>query len=120
MAEMASGEYSTMEAPDSPTPHLWEIKTYWVPKERCNYDGNNIYPYNNFKDFKDCSPYKNWKPYFLSSWSWDIETGLIQIAFVSVLLKSTLIRYVEFPVKKEDEPVIRAWLKKHMSSIWKL
>ena len=110
-----------MESSDSSMLPLWEIKTFWVSKARCNYDGNNIYPYNNFKDFKDCSPYKNWKPYFLSSWSWNVETGLFQIAFVTVtVLSSNLSRYAEFPVKKEDEPAIRAWLKKHMSSIWKL
>jgi hypothetical protein len=28
--------------------------------------------------------------------------------------------YVTFPVKKEEEPAIREWLKRHISPIWKI
>jgi hypothetical protein len=94
---------------------LWDVKTYWHPHN--NEVNNYVYPYNDFHDFKACAPYKNWKPYFLSSWSWDLKKRLFQIVFVSpqMYYKTSV---VEFPVKEEHEPAIRQWLKKHMSPLW--
>jgi hypothetical protein len=49
--------------------HLWEMDTHWFTRP----DSEAIhttFPYKSWKDFQDCKPYKLWKPYILSSWSW--------------------------------------------------
>lgn len=50
-------------------PHLWEIETHWFYKSKHEYV-ESTFPYKSWKDFLDCKPYKLWKPYILSSWSW--------------------------------------------------
>jgi hypothetical protein len=49
--------------------HLWEMTTSWFPKPE-NDPINSTFVYKSWKDFRDCKPYKLWKPYILSSWSW--------------------------------------------------
>jgi hypothetical protein len=49
--------------------HLWEMETSWFDKPKSEMM-NGTYPYKSWKDFQDCKPYKLWKPYILSSWSW--------------------------------------------------
>lgn len=49
--------------------HLWEMETSWFEKSK-NETMNSTFPYKSWKDFRECKPYKLWKPYILSSWSW--------------------------------------------------
>lgn len=49
--------------------HLWEMETSWFDKPKSEVM-NSTFPYKSWKDFQDCKPYKLWKPYILSSWSW--------------------------------------------------
>ncbi|NBO61022.1 MAG: hypothetical protein EBU82_08635 [Flavobacteriia bacterium] len=49
--------------------HLWEMDTHWFQKSKDEYI-QGTFNYKNWKDFIDCKPYKLWKPYILSSWSW--------------------------------------------------
>ena len=49
--------------------HLWEMDTHWFQKSKDEYIQGTFH-YKNWKDFVDCKPYKLWKPYILSSWSW--------------------------------------------------
>ena len=49
--------------------HLWEIETHWFNKNQNEYI-NSTFPYKSWKDFLECKPYKLWKPYILSSWTW--------------------------------------------------
>lgn len=59
------------DLPDSPI-HLWEMPTSWFPKPDTEYI-NCTYSYKSWKDFRECKPYKLWKPYILSSWSWKLQ-----------------------------------------------
>jgi hypothetical protein len=42
---------------------------------------------------------------------------MLQIVFVSPEKKIKM-AVVEFPVRKEEEPEIRQWLKNHMPKLW--
>lgn len=53
--------------------HLWEMDTHWFQKPKEEYI-HSTYFYKSWKDFVECKPYKLWKPYILSSWSWKIRT----------------------------------------------
>lgn len=53
--------------------HLWEMDTHWFKKPKDEYI-NATFTYKSWKDFLDCKPYKLWKPYILSSWSWKTRT----------------------------------------------
>ena len=53
--------------------HLWEMDTHWFKKPKDEYI-NVSFTYKSWKDFLDCKPYKLWKPYILSSWSWKTRT----------------------------------------------
>lgn len=53
--------------------HLWEMDTHWFHKSKDEYI-HSTYFYKSWKDFTECKPYKLWKPYILSSWSWKIRT----------------------------------------------
>jgi hypothetical protein len=59
--------------------HLWEMETLWFTKPE-NETINATFAYKNWKEFRECKPYKLWKPYILSSWSWktisSVETGI--------------------------------------------
>jgi hypothetical protein len=101
-------------------PRLWEIKTTVFTIPRGNSYLVNVYPYYSFKDFIDCKPYNMWKPYILSSWAWDEATNQVQVIFLTPYSDGMGTSYVTFPVKKEEEPAIREWLKKHISPIWKI
>lgn len=54
-------------------PHLWELETHWFVK-RDDEVLHSTFPYKSWKDFMECKPYKLWKPYILSSWSWKTFT----------------------------------------------
>jgi hypothetical protein len=52
--------------------HLWDMPTSWFPRPENEYI-NSTYTYKSWKDFQECKPYKLWKPYILSSWSWKVQ-----------------------------------------------
>lgn len=54
---------------DTSSIHLWDMETSWFEKPKNDYM-NSTFPYKSWKDFRECKPYKLWKPYILSSWSW--------------------------------------------------
>lgn len=93
---------------------LWEVETSWI--DDAHTDSTNMcILYKNLKDFLLSKPYRHWKPYILASWSW--KKDMLQIVFVSPEKKIKM-AVVEFPVVKEEEPVIREWLKNHMPKLW--
>ena len=49
--------------------HLWEMETSWCEKRDTEYS-HSTYTDKSWKDFQEYKPYKLWKPYILSSWSW--------------------------------------------------
>lgn len=49
--------------------HLWEIETMWFD-ETDEEHMHRTFAYKSWKEFQECKPYKFWKPYILSSWSW--------------------------------------------------
>ena len=53
--------------------HLWEMETSWFGKPDAEVV-NGCFAYKSWKDFLECKPYKLWKPYILSSWSWKLLT----------------------------------------------
>ena len=59
--------------------HLWEMDTHWFSKLDTE-AVNATFTFKNWNDFQECKPYKLWKPYILSSWSWKTlsqnDTGL--------------------------------------------
>jgi hypothetical protein len=57
--------------------HLWEMETAWFEKPDTEYI-NGTFDYKSWKEFQECKPYKLWKPYILSSWSWK-QTSIEQI-----------------------------------------
>ncbi len=95
---------------------LWEMQTAWfIPQP--NEFMAQTFNYKSWDDFVECKPYKFWKPYVLSSWCW--KENQFQIVFISPE------RYVgmnraEMPIKREDDPKVRAWLKNHMPKFWML
>ena len=101
-------------------PRLWEIKTTVFAIPRGNSSLVNVYPYHSFKDFIHCKPYHMWKPYILSSWAWDEAAYQFQVVFLTPYSAGMGTSYVTFPVRKEEEPAIREWLKRHISPIWKI
>jgi hypothetical protein len=48
---------------------LWEMQTSWFVRKETEHI-NSTFTYSSWKDFQECKPYKLWKPYILSSWSW--------------------------------------------------
>ena len=97
---------------------LWSMNTCRLVHRHNNEDGNTLYPYHSWKDFRDCRPYKLWKPYYMTSWAWKDNT--FQIVFTTTYKNSHIVRFVEFPVKQEEEPAIRAWIKSHMPVYWNI
>lgn len=53
--------------------HLWEMNTHWFKKPKDEVV-QATFTYKSWKDFLDCKPYKLWKPYILSSWSWKLRS----------------------------------------------
>ncbi len=45
------------------------METSWFEKPDTEYI-NGTFNYKSWKEFQECKPYKLWKPYILSSWSW--------------------------------------------------
>jgi hypothetical protein len=142
--------------------HLWEIDTYWFGK-RDDEVLHSTFPYKSWKDFMEYKPYKLWKPYILSSWSWktfdlnekpvrrrhpdkttmdcrhmlrihpsiydkeDLDSEIavekvvemLQIVFLSPD-RFTGVHRVEIVIQKEDESLVKDWLKRHMPNFWKI
>lgn len=118
---------------------LWEIETSWfLPKQ--GDIGESNYTYASWKDFMMCKPYKFWKPYVLSSWSWkkvneipmtlrrqtyedasvtDHDATKLQIVFLSSS-RFQGVTCVEMFISKNDENEVREWLKNHMPKFWKI
>lgn len=141
-------------------PPLWEMETLWFRRNKNQHIQTNFH-YKSWSEFQEYKPYKLWKPYIVSSWSWkhiphidssfnrqDLEDHLmdvhhvhshfshdhdpsslqslsekpielLQILFISPDRFSE-IHLVEIRIKKDDEPNVRAWLKNHMPTLWKL
>lgn len=93
---------------------LFDIETSWLNSD------DQVILFTNWNQFMECVPYKRWKPYVVSSWSWDKERGSLQIIFSCVKRESGKIMIVETPIRIEEEPSVRRWLKNHMSAIWKI
>lgn len=55
--------------------HLYEMDTLWFEPPRNEYISCS-YNYKSWKEFTECKPYKLWKPYILSSWSWKSKSQL--------------------------------------------
>lgn len=53
--------------------HLWDMDTHWFQRSKDEYI-QGTFTYKSWKDFQECKPYKLWKPYILSSWSWKLRT----------------------------------------------
>ena len=94
------------------------METIWFPAPRTNTFIVNTIPYRSWQDFMDCKPYHTLKPYFVSSWAWKNNT--VQLIFMLPGQLDSLLTYIEFPVKREDEPGLRIWLKSHMHPSWKI
>lgn len=94
---------------------LWEIETHWITNETPDIY-HTTYLYKNWKDFRDCCPYRMWKPYILTSWSWKEDT--LQLVFCTPYKNRTSISYVEIPVTYMDEELVRQFIKKHMPQFW--
>jgi hypothetical protein len=125
---------------------LWEIETSWF-QESGQTVGQSTFAYKDWADFMMNKPYKFWKPYVLSSWSWKkveeiprsnrhhlYELALnssnkdssetkekykLQIVFLTKNIYSQVTR-AEMFVETKDEQAIRDWLKKHMPNFWKI
>ena len=52
--------------------HLWEMDTHWFSRTKDEII-HSTFVYKSWTDFVDCKPYKLWKPYILSSWSWKLR-----------------------------------------------
>ena len=111
------------------TQQLWEMETHWFQPHKKEFM-NQTFTYKDWNQFMECKPYRIWKPYVLSSWAWkemyddeDEEKkelkDIFQVVFISPE-RFTGMNRAEICVKKEDEPLIREWVKKHMPSFWKL
>lgn len=53
------------------TLHLWDMDTLWFGSPDDEFI-HTTFPYKSWKEFQECKPYKLWKPYILSSWSWKL------------------------------------------------
>jgi hypothetical protein len=99
---------------------LWEMETLWF-QPHINEFMIQTFTYKDWNQFIECKPYRIWKPYVLSSWAWKEYNGEnhFQLVFVSPE-RFTGMNRAEIVVKKEEEPLIREWVKKHMPTFWKL
>ena len=49
--------------------HLWDMETLWFTGNE-NQHIQTTFRYKSWAEFQECKPYKLWKPYIVSSWSW--------------------------------------------------
>jgi len=54
----------------------------------------------------------------MTSWSWKDNT--LQIVFNTLTSRGISITYIEMPVKQEEEPLIRDWIKRHTPEFWNI
>lgn len=98
--------------------HLWDYGSHWHNRVRIpNYD--NLYIYKSWSDFVGWRPWQQWKPYDLISWAWKSDPDTLQIVFFTRNNLAALI-YVEVLVQRDDENLLREWLKRHMPRYWEL
>lgn len=121
---------------------LWDMETLWFRGNE-KHHVQTTFHYRSWNEFRECKPYKLWKPYIVSSWSWkplslvyppcketmlsilsttsqtETASELLQILFISPDRFSEIHR-VEIHIQKKDEPDVRKWLKNHMPTLWKL
>ena len=50
-------------------PRLWEMETLWFRGNQNQHIQTNFH-YKSWSEFQEYKPYKLWKPYIMSSWSW--------------------------------------------------
>jgi len=93
---------------------LWNVVTPWITPTT---NGTYI-PYKNWTNFLDNMPHKKFKPYIMTSWSWKDNT--LQIVFNTLTSRGISITYIEMPVKQEEEPLIRDWIKRHTPEFWNI
>lgn len=98
------------------TSHLWEMETVWFQPHANEYM-NQTFQYKDWNQFIECKPYRIWKPYVLSSWAW--KEDQFQLVFLSPE-RFTGVNRAEISVRREEEPIIREWIMKHMPTFWKL
>jgi hypothetical protein len=53
--------------------HLWEMETLWFTGNESQHI-QTVFRYKSWAEFQECKPYKLWKPYIVSSWSWKTMT----------------------------------------------
>lgn len=53
--------------------HLWEMDTLWFTGQESQHI-QTVFRYKSWAEFDECKPYKLWKPYIVSSWSWKTVT----------------------------------------------
>lgn len=94
--------------------HLWEMDTAWF-QPLDNEHMTHTFTYRSWKEFVDYKPYRIWKPYVLSSWSW--KDDKLQLVFISPE-RFTGMNRAEITVKNEDETIIRDWIKNHKPNFW--
>ena len=92
--------------------HLWEMETAsFVPSST----EMNI-SYSSWKNFQDNTPDIIFKNHIMISWAW--VNYSLQLVFSD--RARGLITYVQIPVKHDEEPEIRAWIKQHKPKFWDL
>ena len=97
---------------------LWDIPTHWYIIPQASTSTITPIPYRSWSDFMDSKPYHEWHQVTIISWSW--RNTMFQIIFTTRLNDLTGMTYIEFPVKREDEPQIREWIKKQIPECWKI
>ena len=107
-----------METQSQSQLRLWETKTLWFHHPQTNELYSMTFPYKSWKDFRDCRPYKMWKPYAMTSWCW--KEDQFQIVFATPYKVNVAMHFVEFAVTQQDEDEIRTWIRKHMPEFWKV
>lgn len=73
------------------------------------------YRYSNFEDFLAYSPQRLWPGFRMDSYSWSKEN----ILYI-VYKKRLETRHITFPVRAEEDAVIRVWLHENMCVLWRL
>jgi hypothetical protein len=53
--------------------HLWEMETLWFTGNESQHI-QTVFRYKSWAEFQECKPYKLWKPYIVSAWSWKTVT----------------------------------------------
>lgn len=68
--------------------HLWDMDTLWFSGNE-NQHIQTVFRYKSWNEFQECKPYKLWKPYIVSSWSWK-HIARTESAFTNKCMKQEL------------------------------